>query len=1223
MQIYAFNQGMSRLWLPQKLLLIMKLVIIMFIASLMQVSATGFAQRVSLNEKSASLEAVFKKIRTQTGYDFVYDSKLIDADKKVSLNVRNVDLENALSKILDGQGLAFEIKDKVIVLSKKSPSLLNKIIIGITAQDIRGFVLDENNVPLPGATVRVKGSNKSVSTNENGGFILKDVVAGDVLLISYIGYETREMTLTSELLSKGNIGINLKLTYSSLAEVNIVNTGYQKIQQTKMTGSVTTVGREQLEKRNVTNILQNLEGLVPGLVQTRLRTTIRGLSTLDNTMRGILYVVDGLPIEGGIEQINPYDVESVSVLKDAAAAAIYGARASNGVIVITTKRAKEIGKTVVEVTGNLTVTDKPDYSYQNWMSPAQQVDYESDYYKWWFNGGGNGGPVVANPIGDFDSRINSSNFISPIAYAYYQQKKGLISQPQLEGVLSDLKKNDFLAQYKDNAIQKGIIEQYNVALRTNSGKAQNSLIVNYTTDNNGGNNNSTGGVPTGTNLALINSYTKTLNLFYKGSYSLTKWIDLDYGVNSVIGKIRTHNSEWANNPSNVPAYYKLLNDDGSRAYYYTSRFNGYNPINNENSSALASFKFNHLDELERDFNDNSTINTRYFLNMNIKPVQGLTINPMFQVEDGRNTSSTYSESDSYTMRIIQNAYTTRTGTAGNYTYTNLLPKGGKLATGNSGSTNYTARMQANYNKDFGKHEILALIGSEFRQTLINTGTKAILLGYDDQLQVGSNLVNYGTLYNINNGAPWDANYATRQYHFNQISFDNQTTSALPGLSIDPRETMHRYASGYANITYTYNKKYNLFASARKDYADLFGGDEKYRGRPLWSVGASWIVSRERFIKDIEAINYLKLRSSYGLTGNIKNVTAFLAATTGTNSITQLPNASVSNPPNPQLRWEKTATTNIGIDFSLFTDRLRGSLDWYRRVGTDLFASKRLDPSEGFTSMTVNNASMINKGVELSLAYDWFRASSRNDFSWSTNMTGSLNNNKVTSVDELTKTPSQIVQSSSFRVGYPVASIWAYKFAGLNATGVPQWYNATGAPTTATLGPTDVDALVYMGNEDPKYNLSLNNDLSYKGISLSIFAVYQGGNYFRARQVPTAFPSPSYNQTPSYLLNRWTPTNTNTDIPGSGQFYQVPLNGQYNYSDNLIRRADFFKVRNIVLGYLIPRELAAKVKASNLRMNLQVNNPNIVWYKQKDVRIDAETSGMRIPTSIIFGLNANF
>jgi TonB-dependent SusC/RagA subfamily outer membrane receptor len=349
------------------------------IASLMQVSAAGFAQRVSLNERNATLETVFRKIRVQTGHDFVYDSKLINTNKRVSLDVRNVDLENALTRILDGQGLAFEIKDKVIVLSKKTPSFIDKLVSRLNFIEVSGKVFDETGKPLPGATVKVKGKNISAVTDKNGRFFISGAAVDDILVISYVGYVSTETVVKS--IQDADLSISLKLISGNLEEVTIVNTGYQKLSREKVTGSVTTVGSTELEKRNSTNIMQNLEGRVPGLVQTRLRTTIRGLSTFDNTMRGILYVVDGLPIEGGIDEINPYDVESVSVLKDAAAAAIYGARASNGVIVVTTKRAKTVGKTEIEVSGNISITQKPDYSYQNWMTPAQQVDYESNYIK--------------------------------------------------------------------------------------------------------------------------------------------------------------------------------------------------------------------------------------------------------------------------------------------------------------------------------------------------------------------------------------------------------------------------------------------------------------------------------------------------------------------------------------------------------------------------------------------------------------------------------------------------------------------------------------------------------------------------------------------------------------------------------------------------------------------------------------------------------------------------
>lgn len=1174
----------------------MRLTTVLLIATFMQVSAAGFAQKINLSHSNASLKTVIKELRNQSGYGFVYTDDQLAKANPVSIKVRNMSIEEVLKQVFKDQPLSYTIDTKTVIIKEKT--ILDKIFNPLLTIDVTGKVVDENGNALAGASIKVKGTTRATTTDKLGNFTLTGVDENGILEISYIGYKSQEMRAATTMGS-----IRLAIYTAGLEEITIVNTGYQKINRTNMTGSVTTIGSAELEKRNITNIMQGLEGLVPGLVQTRLRTTIRGLSTLDNSMRGILYVVDGLPIEGDINSINPYDIETVSVLKDAAAASIYGARASNGVIVVTTKRAKEVGKTSIELSSNITLSDKQDFSYNNWMTPAQLVDWENNYYKWWFAGGGNGGPVVANPITDFEGRIASSAPITPVAYALYQLKKGQITQSEVDAILAGLRNNDFLSQYKEDALQSPILQQYNLAIRTNSGRAQNSLVINYTPNRTGN----------------INTFNNALNLFYKGSYSLGKWLDLDYGVNSVIGKSRSHNSEWATIPTNAPAYSNLLNDNGTRASYYTPRFNGFNAINRETSSALYSFKFNHLDELERDFNNTSTLNTRYYVNMNFKPIQGLTINPMFQLEDSRITSRAYSEPDSYTMRILQNTYTSRTGTAGNYVYTNLLPKGGKLATSQSSGTNYTARGQANYNREFGKHGIIALVGAEFRQTLDKGGSRGVLLGFDDQLQTQStNQINFGSLYNINTGSVWDTNYPTRQNHFGQISGQS------PNGAIDLiRESMHRFGSGYANLTYTYNQKYNLFASARKDYADLFGGDEKYRGRPLWSVGAAWVASNENFIKDISFINYLKVRASYGFTGNIKNVTALLAASTGINSTTLLPNATVANPPNPQLRWEKTATTNLGLDFDLFNNRLRGALDLYQRNGTDLFATKRLDPSEGFTSMTINNAAMVNKGIELGLGYDWFKPISRTGISWSSNINAAYNTNKVTEVDELTKNPNTLAAGGSFKVGYPVGSIFAFRFAGLNNLGVPQFYNAAGQPTTAALGPNDADALVYMGSADPKVTLSFNNDFSYKGFSLGIFAVYQGGHYFVAGQTPTSYSVPVYGQMPSFVLNSWTPTNTNTTIPGSGQYFQNIPSNQYNYADILIRRADWFKIRNIVLGYDIPRELATKIRASNVKLRMQVNNPNLIWNKQKDFRIDSEAAGAPARPAFVFGLNANF
>jgi TonB-linked SusC/RagA family outer membrane protein len=1191
MQIYAFNQGLSRLWLPPKLILIMKLIIIMMIATLTQVSAAGFAQKVSLNEKNILLKTIIGKIGKQTGYDFVFDSRLIGNKTRITVNLDNVQLEEALNVIFKNQNLDFNIKNKVIVLERKNTSFLDKIIEKFSAIDVGGTILDENGKKLAGATIKIKGSNRSVVSDKNGQFFLTGIIGNETLIVSYIGYEITELSL-KESQNTRSLTIRLKLIVGQLNEVAIVNTGYQKLSREKITGSVVTIGAEELEKRNTVNILQNLEGIVPGLVLYRGNTTMRGVGTFQSNSN-VLVVVDGLPIEGSIADLNPYDIESINVLKDAAATAIYGARASNGVIVVTTKRAKEKGKTTVEASSNFTITDKPDYSYRNFMAPAEQVDWASNYYNWWFNGAGG---TVANPITTFENNLNTGSGITPIQYGYYQLKKGQINQSQLDGMLAELKTHDFAREYRDNALKNQAIQQYNFALRTNNGKSQNSLVVNYTTDNGG----------------IINAFNKRLNLFYKGTYSLGKWLDIDYGVNSVIGKIRTHNSYYATNPFNVPAYYSLLNADHSRAYYTTNQINKYLTVF-ETTPGLYSMKLNHLDELERDFVNTTVLNTRYYVNLNFKVLKGLTINPMFQYEDNRRDVSAYSEAESYTMRWLHNAYATRSGTPGNYTYGNLLPVGGKLNTTRERSPNYTGRVQANYDREFGKHAFIGLAGLELRETRIY-GQRGVLLGYDDQLQTqATNNVNFGTMYNVT-GTFWMPTYPVRQSHFGEIS----------DMSLIP-DTRHRFASGYANLTYSYDKKYNLFGSVRKDYADIFGGDEKYRGRPLWSAGASWVASNEDFLKNLPALNYLKVRATYGLTGNIRtDVAAILTAINETNPITQLPNARVTNPPNPELRWEKTATSNIGIDFRLFDNRLRGALDLYRRKGTDLFALKRFDPSEGFTSMVVNNASMTNSGVELNLGYDWIRPSAPGNFGWSSNLSGAWNENKIVYVDELTRSPLSLASGGAYKVGYPVRSIFSFKFAGLTNTGIPQWYNAAGVPTTTALGPNDADAIVYSGSADPKVNLSFNNDFTYKGVSLSVFAVYYGGHYFRARPIPAPLQNPFYSQLPSYISNSWTPTNTETDIPGSGQYYQTPKTTQYNYSDNLVRSADFIKIRSIVMGYTIPNAIASKIKASNLKLRFQLNNPKSIWIKQKDVHVDPETlSGAPVLTSYVFGFTANF
>ncbi|KAA6301468.1 MAG: TonB-dependent receptor SusC [Candidatus Ordinivivax streblomastigis] len=326
-----------------------------------------------------------------------------------------------------------------------------------------------------------------------------------------------------------------------LAEVTVISTGYQNLKKEKMTGATVTISAEELSTRYNPNIVNNLEGRIAGLVNYNGKTTIRGTSSL-YANNAPLAVVDGLPFEGGLSELNPYDIESVTVLKDAAATAIYGARASNGIIVVTTKQAKEKGKTTVDISGNITVYQKPDYKNYNYLTPAQQVDVESRYYDYYFNGG-----VIANPIPTVADYINKGNSITPVQYAYYQLAQGLISPSDLDNQLNQFRQNDFAQQFKDNALKNRILQQYNIAIRNRSDKFQSNLVLNFKTDNSG----------------ILYAKDNQFNVSYKGAYDVNKWLSVNFGSNVILDRTESSNSNFATSPFNVSPYLRLLDENGA------------------------------------------------------------------------------------------------------------------------------------------------------------------------------------------------------------------------------------------------------------------------------------------------------------------------------------------------------------------------------------------------------------------------------------------------------------------------------------------------------------------------------------------------------------------------------------------------------------------------------------------------------------------------------------
>ncbi|MCM1297274.1 MAG: SusC/RagA family TonB-linked outer membrane protein, partial [Muribaculaceae bacterium] len=928
-----------------------------------------------------------------------YQKELLKGvNARVTADFKNVSLNELLNTVVTDQlGLIWKQVKNTIVLSKR-------VTKSSTAVKLSGVVVDWDGEPVPGASVRVSGENTGVSTNVDGEFTILAPL-GSTLLFTYIGMQPEEVTVDS------NKKIRVEMNQMSTMLSDVVVTGYQEIKKEKMTGAVTTISADKLDERYTTNLLDNLEGRVAGLSTYGGQMVIRGLGSLHASTTPLL-VVDGLPIEGSIDDLNPGDIESVNVLKDASASAIYGARAANGIIVVTTKNAKRQGKLDIDFSANVTMYENKNMDYHDnfYLSPEEHIAAECELYEWkFFQKDDRNNP--ASKLQE-ESMYIQSGYLSPtpIEYAYYQLATGEIDRNQLNKTIESLKGNNYAKDYADAVYRRQVVQQYNLAMRSSSDKSRNNVVVNYKYDNSG-----------------VKSHKNDwLNVSYKGSFDVAKWLTATVSINSVISNTRTYGQDFNGQmgPWGQAPYVPFYNTDGSvkRQYAATQGGNQFMSF----GEAFHDLSTSPLDEIYNSFTTEQRNSTRYHGDLLFKIIPGLTANTQFIYETENTNTEWQANEQSYTSRMIRNAYTFSDGRGG---YEYLTPEnGGLLRTTNTRSNAWTARGQLNYSGTFGKHDVAAIAGMEFRETLYK-GTRSVLFGYDDQLQSSNTTsIDFQSLSMINRNPAYFSmlgGFPLSSVLYNYI---------LPGFGLVP-EQHHRYASGYFNLTYTFDEKYNVFGSFRKDYADVFGLNSKFRGKPLWSAGIGWNIHNEAFARDITWINFLKLRASYGVTGNIyQGATSVMTASTdGTNRYNNYPVATVSSPANPDLRWEQNRTTNVGLDFSLFNYRLRGNVDYYIKKGVDIFNGLNLDPTYGFTSMVANVASIENRGIEATVAYDWFRPRRRRDFSWTTSVTFTYNKNEVTKVENDAQQASTMF-SNPYKVGYPVSALWSYKFVKIQDTG---------------------------------------------------------------------------------------------------------------------------------------------------------------------------------------------
>ncbi len=1165
-----------------------RLYALMLIVLLTAIPTSVLAQKYSVNYQNQTIEQVLADLKKRTGYEFMYQKQTVSRVKPITCSYKDVTLTQLLDRIIyQGANIDYEVTGKTIILR---PMTKQK-----DARPISGQVSDmDTGEPIIGATVKVVGTNVATITDVNGRFTLNHPYKGAEVTVSYVGMTSETLKATPDM----NIRLHADLTVLN----DVVVTGYQNIKKEKLVGSVTTVRAAELDERYTTNLLDNLEGRVAGLTTYDGKTTIRGVGSLYAETTPLL-VVDGLPIEGTIDDINPYDVESVNVLKDAAAAAIYGARAANGIIVITTKSAKKKDKIDIDFSANLTIKEKRNFDYADnfYMTPEEQVNAESSYWDYYyFNNDGE----VAAPIASTQSTLKGgSSDLTPIQWAYYQKALGNITDEELQSTLNQLKQNNYAKEWGKAISRQQVLQQYNLAVRSRSDIAQNNFTINYKHDNSG----------------QINSYETLMNLTYKGVFDIAKWLTATVGVNAVYARSKgpgyDYNASYTD-PFALAAYRPFYNSDGSVAkQYYWYSGNAYD--SSVIPDGFYDMGVNPVDEYYNNTEETRRQHMRYQGALLFRIIEGLTVNAQFVYENSHTTTEWKANADSHAARTLRNAYTTLNAD-GTVTY-GTPENGGFMNTTNTDGQYWTARVQADYNRTFGRHGIQALAGLEFRETK-TWGSKALILGWDDQLQNSqTHTVDLGTLSQINyNNSLFSSSYGYPSYQF---AFEPYIEESM-GLVT---EVLHRYASGYMNATYTYDEKYNVFGTFRKDYADVYGLNAKFRGKPLWSVGVGWNIHNESFMDNVKWVNFLKPRVSYGVTGNIyQGATSYMTATsTDSNYYTNRPMGTVESPANPNLKWEQTRTTNIGVDFSLLNNRLSGSLDYYNKVSKDVFSDRTLDPTTGYSSMFVNAASMRNRGVELQLTYQWKQARNRKDFGWTTSFTFSHNKNIVTDVENPATLAYELIDNPYVK-GYPASALWSWQFAGISdqegEQGQTLWYDADGNAVHSAQS-TDVSAMVYSGQTDPKVVMGMDNRFTWNGFSLSILMAYYGGHVMRALAQDETFSTSWDMAIASYFNNAWTPENP-TSTPGIGRYASTSLGYEPSYSDISVHPADFLKIRNIVFGYDLPQQWLRKLKLNRVSLRFQIDNPKYLWVKN-DLGVDPETLGIRKLSSYIFGLNINF
>jgi len=1112
---------------------------------------------VTLHFKNAPIEKVFIEIQRQTPYRFMYNDRLLQDAGSVALDLNRQTIGTVLKQLFHGQPFDYRLSAKTIVVTPKKKAV-------VSLKRLEGKVVAANgDRPIEGASVSVDGQVVAI-TNESGAFS-SEIRENGLVAFSSVGFVPFEATMA--LLSASNGTVRLAEENRLTDSIDVVSTGYQQLSKERATGSFDYISRKLYNEQVRTNVLDGIQYIANGVsLNTRINAngqlSVRGLSTIQGP-KDPLIIVDNFPYNGDLSNLNPNDVESITVLKDAAASSIWGAKAGNGVIVITTKKGKYGQPFKMDISVNTTIIEKPNLYYLPNMTSSDFIDVEEMLFSKGFR------------LGD-TANANHSPF-SPVYEILFQRQNGRITDAEALASIDRFRRHDVRDDFEKYFYKKGINQQY--ALSVSGGGEKHNYALSGSYDRNMDN----------LDVRFKRATLKTLN-----SFQPSKRLEISIGLNynhsenkqgrPAYGSISTTNGL-------IPPYAMLADPNGNALPLYRDYRQGYidtlggGLLENWLYYPLTDYRHAQIGNKTDDIVANATIKYAVYNNLSVQALYQYEL----QSIEGK---SLYGE-NSYFVRNLVNSFSQISYSNGSVT--RIIPKGQIFDRSLSKMYANQARVQLNYNHVFPKGELSVLSGGEIRQ--IHTTSNAYrIYGHDDEILTSTNVDLANEYPNIISG----------------------NTSFVPS-GISNSDKLNRMVSVFANGSYTYDKRFILSVSARRDASNLFGVTTNNKWKPLWSSGLSWNVSEEHFY-GIQWMPRLKLRATYGYSGNMAPALSAVTQLTyyDVSPYTKGNYSEITMFQNPDLRWEKIGTLNLGLDFQLFGNILNGSIDYYHKKATDLYGPYLIDRTTGLavTTITKNVASMASNGMDLSVNVKPINGSLKYTISLNLN----VNKDKVLEYYGVNYNTGGV--GIVGEKGKPVYSLYAYKWAGLNPqTGNPQGYlnGEIVEDYNAIMDEgREVSGLRYVGSATPIVLGSMGHSFSYKGLGLEFRFSYEMGHYFLRNSINY---SNLFSNGTGHMdfSDRWVQPGDekHTDVPSLVYPANSSRDAFYNNSEILAEKGDNLRLQYINLSYngYFP---TAGTKRKSYRLYFVSNNIGILWRANRH-HLDPDYRNGTIPPSRNYSL----